>query len=248
MHIRIKLPTLALLAAAVATIPFQTARAGTGNRQSPATVEPQTPAITEPQVATPPIQTNGKAILKKIVAVSRFENKTAYAGGGQYDLDNGMADQLSDALMQSGYFTVMERQTLGDVVEEQKLANSGLAQKSKSAESGKIVNAQILVKGTVTEYDATSSGSKSGIGFGGFKIGNNRQDAHVGLIIKLIDTTTGEQLDSQRVEGKASSGGVSLWVLMWAASRLVLRASRKHHSVKPPKWPLMTLSPKSQQN
>jgi curli biogenesis system outer membrane secretion channel CsgG len=119
-----------------------------------------------------------------------------------------MADQLTDALMQSGQFTVMERQTLGDVVSEQDLANSGRVQKSQSAQTGKLVSAQILVKGTVTEFEQNSSGSANGIGFGGFKVGNNRAEAHVGLIIRLIDTTTGEVLASQRVEGKAASGGV----------------------------------------
>ena len=147
------------------------------------------------------------ATLKKIVAVSRFENKTSWKG--QVSLDDGMADQLTDALMQSGQFVVMERQTLGDVVAEQDLANSGRAQKSQSAQTGKLVNAQILVKGTVTEFENKSAGSDSGVGFGGFKIGAKREEAHVGLIIRLIDTTTGEVLDSQRVEGKATAGGTS---------------------------------------
>jgi len=34
----------------------------------------------------------------------------------------------------------------------------------------------------------------------------------VGLILKLIDTTTGEVLDSQRVEGKAASGSIGIGV------------------------------------
>jgi curli biogenesis system outer membrane secretion channel CsgG len=152
--------------------------------------------------------TASAATLKKIVAVSRFENKTTWKG--QVSLDDGMADQLTDALMQSGQFVVMERQTLGDVMAEQDLANSGRAQKSQSAQTGKIVNAQILVKGTVTEFEDKSSGSANGIGFGGFKIANNRSEAHVGLIIRLIDTTTGEVLASQRCEGKATAGGVGL--------------------------------------
>src|SRR6266403_2223208 len=53
------------------------------------------------------------ATLKKIVAVSSFENKTTWRG--QVDLGDGMADQLTDALMQSGQFSVMERQHLGAV-------------------------------------------------------------------------------------------------------------------------------------
>lgn len=156
---------------------------------------------------TPQAQAEG---LKKVVAVSKFENKTAFAGGGQWTLDNGMADQLTDALVQSGQFTVLERETLSDVTEEQDMAASGRFQKSQSARTGKLTSAQVLVKGTVTEFETKSAGSGAGIGFGGVRVKSNKGEAHVGLIIRLIDTTTAEVLDSQRVEGKAQSGGFGL--------------------------------------
>ena len=145
---------------------------------------------------------------KKIVAVSRFDNKTSYSG--QVNLGDGMADQLTDALMQSGKFIVLERQTLGDVFDEQDLAQSGRMAKSKSARTGKATSAQILVKGTVTEFEAKSSGGGSGISLFGVNVGANKSEAHVGIIIRLIDTTTGQVLQSQRVEGKAKSGGFKL--------------------------------------
>lgn len=150
--------------------------------------------------------TASAAVLKKIVAVSRFENKTAWTG--QVSLDDGMADQLTDALMQSGQFIVLERQTLGDVMAEQDLAQSGRTAASQSAQTGKLTSAQILVKGTVTEFENKSAGSGTGVGLGGFAIKNQREEAHVGLIIRLIDTTSGEVLDSKRVEGKATAGGI----------------------------------------
>jgi curli biogenesis system outer membrane secretion channel CsgG len=150
--------------------------------------------------------------LKKVVAVSRFENKTSYAGGGQFELDNGLADQLTDALIQSGQFTVLERETLTDVISEQDLAQSGRFQKSKSARTGKLTSAQVLIKGTITEFETKSSGSGSGIGIAGFKVGSKRQSAHVGLIVRLIDTTTGEVLDSERVEGTAEASGMKFGV------------------------------------
>ena len=150
------------------------------------------------------------ATLKKIVAVSRFENKTSWRG--QVELGDGMADQLTDALMHSGQFTVLERQTLSDVTQEQDLASSGRAQKSQSAQTGKLVSAQIFIKGAITEFEANSAGSSTGIGFAGVGISNKRSEAHVGLIIRLIDTTTGEVLASQRVEGKATAGGVGFGV------------------------------------
>lgn len=150
--------------------------------------------------------------LKKVVAVSRFDNRTAYVGGGQVMIGDGMADQLADSLIQSGQFVVLERQTLTDVISEQDMAASGRFQKSRSARTGKLTSAQILVKGTITEFESESAGSGTGIGFKGFRIGGKREEAHVGLIVRLIDTTTGEVLDSKRVEGKAKAGGFKLGV------------------------------------
>jgi curli biogenesis system outer membrane secretion channel CsgG len=118
-----------------------------------------------------------------------------------------MADQLTDALIQSGQFVVLERETLADVIAEQDMAATGRFQRSRSARTGKLTSAQVLVKGTVTEFELTEAGSGAGIDFKGFKIGAKREEAHVGLIIRLIDTTTGEVLASRRVEGKAKSGG-----------------------------------------
>ncbi len=150
------------------------------------------------------------ASLKKTVAVSRFENKTSWKG--QVMLDDGMADQLTDALIKSGEFMVLERQTLGDVMAEQDLAASGRAAKSTAAQTGKLTSAQVLIKGTITEFENKAAGSGTGIGFGGIKLANKREEAHVGLIIRLIDTTTGQVLDSQRVEGKATAGGLGVGV------------------------------------
>jgi curli biogenesis system outer membrane secretion channel CsgG len=145
---------------------------------------------------------------KKIVAVSRFENKSSWRG--QWKLDDGMADQLTDALMQSGEFVVLERETLSDVLDEQDLASSGRAMKSKAARTGKVTSAQILIKGAITEFESKSEGGGSGFSIKGFRIGSKSGGAHVGLIIRLIDTTTGQVLDSKRVEGTAKSGGFKL--------------------------------------
>ncbi len=148
--------------------------------------------------------------LKKVVAVSRFENKTSYGTGGAWNIGSGMSDQLTDALTASGQFVVLERQTLGDVIGEQDLAASGRTMKSKSARTGKITSAQILIKGAVTEYASSSSGSDTGVSVMGVRVGGSKKEAHVGLIIRLIDTTTSEVLVSKRVEGKAKSGGFNL--------------------------------------
>jgi len=74
------------------------------------------------------------------------------------------------------------------------------------------------VKGSITEFDSKSSGNSSGVGFGPLSFGNKHEEAHVGLIIQLVDTSTGVVLDSQRVEGKVASGGSSVGVNLGAVS------------------------------
>lgn len=160
--------------------------------------------------------------LKKIVSVMEFENKAAKSqwtkSFGEFDLGKGMADQLTDSLIQSGQFIVMERQDLGDVLAEQDLAASGRTQKSNSARRGKLTSAQILVKGVITELEVTASGGSTGFSFGGISIGSKKQVVHVALIIRLIDTTTSEVIDSQRVEGSAESGGIDFGLSLMGAN------------------------------
>jgi curli biogenesis system outer membrane secretion channel CsgG len=148
--------------------------------------------------------------LKKVVAVAEFQNKSNYTG--QWAIGDGMADQLTDALIQSDQFTVVERQELGDILKEQDLVTGGRMRKSKSAETGKLVSAQILLVGAITEFQAQSESGGQGFSVGGFSLGKNKSEAHVGLIIRGFDTNSGEVLFSERVEGKAESGGVAFQV------------------------------------
>jgi len=191
--------------------------ANTGNGQGNGALADGTAGTTNGASNSIPVRVITPPKLKKVVAVSRFENKSGYAGGGQYALDDGMADQLTDALVQSKCFTVVERADIKDIMDEGDAKKTGRMSKSNSAQSGKLVSAQILIKGTITEFEANSGGSDNTVTIplgglfgtgGGFNVGNKRGEAHVGLILRLIDTTTGEVLDSQRVEGKAASGGI----------------------------------------
>ncbi len=144
---------------------------------------------------------------KKVVAVSNFENKTNYEG--QLDLGYGMAEMLTDALIQSGQFVVLERQALDAVLAEQNLAQSGLATDTGGATSGDIQRAQILIEGTVTEFEETTSEGNQGFYVGGFGMQSDNAEAHVAMILRLIDTTTSQVIISHRVEGTAARGGVS---------------------------------------
>ena len=171
-----------------------------------------TSAADEVDVAAKPPDQAPKAAdgLRKVVAVARFENRANYEG--RVALNDALADQLTDALIRSGQFTVLERQTVSDVMQEQDFANSGRVMKRESARTGRIVAAQILIKGTITEFEGSASTQKRGVKVGFMRFGKRSSNAHIGLMIRLIDSTTGEVLDSQRVEGSSKGGGVGFEV------------------------------------
>jgi len=148
------------------------------------------------------------ANLKKTVAVFEFTNDSGY--GSYANLGDDFSMQLSDALIKSGQFIVLTRQDLDVVIAEQDLASSSRFAKSNTAKIGKAIPAQILIKGKITEFEERTSGGGQGLSLYGVSIGSKSASAHVAVIIQIIDTTTGQILDSERVEGKAKSGGLSI--------------------------------------
>ncbi len=147
------------------------------------------------------------AALKKTVAVFDFKNDSGYNSLG--NLGQDFSTQLSDALVKSGKFVVLTRKDLDAVFAEQDLAASGRMAKSTAAQKGKTIPAQILVKGRITEFEENTSGGGQGLSVEGFTIGTKKSSAHVAVIVQLIDSTTGQIIDSERVEGEARSGGFS---------------------------------------
>ncbi|MBI1871677.1 MAG: hypothetical protein HYS07_10890 [Chlamydiae bacterium] len=144
---------------------------------------------------------------KKTIGVTSFENKAGqYA---QWDLGNGMAEMLTTALIRSGRFTVVERPEIQKVLEEQDFGASGRTAGGEAAKIGKVLKAQVMISGAVTEFAASGGGEGGGFAVHGFRIGAHSSSAKVAVNIRIFDTTTGQVLDSQRCEGVAEEGGLS---------------------------------------
>jgi len=145
---------------------------------------------------------------KARVAVTKFEDKSAR---GSEEIGNGMAEMLANALFATNRFIVLERQSLDDVIREQDLGASGRVRTETAAPIGEIEGADLLIEGTITEFEPGTSGAEGGLGgilsrhsgvvggiFGGVKT------SHVAMIVKVIDAKTGRRLASEQVEGKAT--------------------------------------------
>lgn len=152
---------------------------------------------------------------KKRVAVVRFESTGKFSQKyGDWDIGGGLAAQLTTALAESGWFVVVERAALSDVLREQEMALEKVVSRESAAKVGQVLGAQLLVKGAVTEFeqDAEGGGLKLGVGGlpGGVSLGGggNTVSAHVAIDLRMIDTSTSQVVKSVRAEGKGARRGI----------------------------------------
>ncbi len=146
--------------------------------------------------------------IKKRIGVSGFENKSGWRGEAR--LGDGMAEMLITALINTGRFIVVERTDLGDILSEQRLQEQGKLAGITGPKTNRLIGAQILIRGAVTEYEASKSGGGGGIVVKGIGIGIGGSRAHVALDVRIYDTSTGQVLQSHRAVGEAKTTGVAL--------------------------------------
>lgn len=147
--------------------------------------------------------------LKARIAVADFDVKSAKATG---EIGTGLREMLITAMVNSNRFSVLERQQLGVVMQEQELPASGAAQQETGAQKGKIKAADIIITAAVTEFEPASSGGAAGIGGGGGVasgvlgglLGVAMNKSHMAIDLRIVDTSTSEALASTRVQGQAS--------------------------------------------
>ena len=153
---------------------------------------------------------------KARIAVADFDVKAAKATG---EIGSGLREMLVTALINSSRFSVVERQALAAVMQEQELSASGVAQAgSGGPQRGKIKTADLIVTAAVTEFEPQASGGRAGVGGGGGVgsgilgglLGAALNKAHMALDIRIVDTSTSEVLAATRVQGQASdiAGGI----------------------------------------
>lgn len=147
---------------------------------------------------------------KARIAVADFDAKAAKASG---EIGTGLREMLVTALINSNRFSVLERQALAAVMQEQELSASGAAQAGAGGpQRGKIKTAELIITAAVTEFEPQASGGRGGIGGGGGVgsgilgglLGAAINKAHMALDIRIIDASTSEVLAATRVQGQAA--------------------------------------------
>ena len=132
---------------------------------------------------------------KRRLAVSSFDSRGSAVG-------QGLTDMLTDSLVNTNRFIVLERERLNEVTAEQDLANSGRFKKETAAPIGEMEGAQLLIRGSVTTFEPDCKG--------GSIIVASAKTACVAINVRIIDAATGRVVAATTVEGTSTNSGVGL--------------------------------------
>lgn len=136
------------------------------------------------------------------VAVLEFENNTtSYIFGDR--LGEAASDELTTQLVKSGQFSIIERRQIKDVLAEQGLGASGAVDPGTAAKVGKLLGAQLVMLGSITQFSL----KKTGGGIGGIRIRAAVAQAESKLDARVVNVNTGEILVVAEGAGKKTFGG-----------------------------------------
>jgi curli biogenesis system outer membrane secretion channel CsgG len=145
---------------------------------------------------------------KPSLGVLEFQNTTAaswWGGGIGWELSGMLTNELANTKA----FSLVERNKLEAVIQEQNLAASGRVA-DKGAEIGKLVGAQYLVDATVSAFEHNVENTGGGVSFGGLSIGGKKDEAYMAVDLRVIDSSTGEIAYVRTVEARSGGFGLSL--------------------------------------
>jgi len=136
---------------------------------------------------------------KPRLAIRAFANK---AGSDTKVPASAITEMMTTELLNSGLFSLMERERLDYVADEIRLGQSGLVDSSTAPEVGQIKGAQYTMTGAITVYHYNASGGV--VVVPGLGIGAAAKTGYVTLDIRIIDNTTSEVVYAAAETGSAT--------------------------------------------
>lgn len=119
------------------------------------------------------------------VAVIDFENNSTWNWWGD-NLGRAAADVFVTAMMESGQFSMIERDKVQAIMAEQNFGASGRVTPQTAAKIGQLLGVDLMLTGSVSQFSI----SRTGGGIRGVSVGVTT--GKVVLQARLVNTTTGE--------------------------------------------------------
>lgn len=150
---------------------------------------------------------------KPRVAIYGFYATGKMAAFEGYNVGDGLAAQLATELTRTNCFVVLDRTGLSNILREQELGLAGVVNRETAPGAGRVIGAEVIIKGTITEFDPNKRGGGVTLGLAlpntplGVRLGRNGSRAHVGLDVSVIDATNGQVKFAHRVTADSKTGG-----------------------------------------
>jgi curli biogenesis system outer membrane secretion channel CsgG len=145
--------------------------------------------------------------LKRRIAVLDFQNATERGVGR---IGETIADMLVGILVRSDRFTVVEREEIDRILEEQGLGQMGVLTEESAPEAGRLLGIQSVVMGTIEELRHESGKQEVEPEEEDWKLALQATVGLVRLRFKVINTLTGERILSDAVKGTEIRPGFGL--------------------------------------
>ncbi len=150
---------------------------------------------------------------KPRIGVLRFTNQTS-AGWWSASVGRELSDMLASELAATRSFQVLDRKDIDAVLGEQDLSDTDRVDPATKVKMGKLKGAKYLVAATVSSFEEDVKGTGGSVRFKGISVGGKKDKAYIAVDLKVVDTETGEIVDTRTIEaeakGQALAAGLSL--------------------------------------
>ena len=154
-------------------------------------------------VAVIPVHASAQAKIR--IAIWDFENHSERRWWFSNDLGPAARNQIDTAFSENPMlferFSVIEREKLAMVMQEQGLSSSGALDQQTAAKIGKILGVKYIVTGGIDKFAINTTK-------GGFRgIGGTYTNAEAEISLRFIDTTTAERVIALSAKDSVKKGG-----------------------------------------
>jgi curli biogenesis system outer membrane secretion channel CsgG len=150
---------------------------------------------------------------KRTLSVVKFDANGAFVQKyGGWDIGGGLAAMLATELEKTGRFILVDRADLDSVLKEKELSLSGLAQTAGGERQ--LLPAQLLVRGSVTQFDEQEKGGGLSLGVGSNALsgalGRRGSTGSVTIDLKVVDAANGVVVSTYTVRKQVSASSMAL--------------------------------------
>jgi curli biogenesis system outer membrane secretion channel CsgG len=151
----------------------------------------------------------GPAAEKPRIGVLRFTNHTSSSIWWNAAVGSELSDMLASELVATRSFQVVDRKEIDAVLGEQDLNDTDRVDPATKVKMGKLKGAKYLVAATVSSFEESVKGTGGAVTFKGLSVGGKKEKTYIAVDLKVVDTETGEIVDSRTIEAEAKGQGLA---------------------------------------